>query len=126
MTTVVLPPREFTPDQQREFALGYSSRPHGTKAAYLAEHGLSYSQVRRWMAAMMDGDLEHGQVPRHTVCMTRKDAAEIRRLNARIADLEKRLAASEQDKNRYAEAVGALGKAIGAMQSRGANSEKDE
>lgn len=93
-------------------ALEYVECRYGTKAAFLQEHGIAEWQMRRWVAALADGDLDGNVIPRQTGEMTREDAAEVRRLNARIAKLE-----TELDSER--KVVDALGKAISVMHSLG-------
>ena len=83
-----------------------------TKAAFLQEHRIAEWQMRRWVAALADGDLDGNVIPRQTGEMTREDAAEVRRLNARIAKLE-----TELDSER--KVVDALGKAISVMHDLG-------
>lgn len=93
-------------------ALAYVESRYGTKRAFLEEHKIAEWQMRRWVAALADGDLDGNVIPRQTGEMTREDAAEVRRLQARIANLE-----TELDSER--KVVDALGKAISVMHSLG-------
>lgn len=110
--TVVVPSRERTVEEKRRLALAYIESRHGTKGAFLEENRIADWQMRRWVAALADGDLDGDVVPRQTGEMTREDAAEVRRLQARIAKLE-----TELDSER--KVVDALGKAISVMHSLG-------
>lgn len=110
--TVVVPSRERSVEERRRLALEYVECRYGTKAAFLQAHRIAEWQMRRWVAALADGDLDGNVIPRQTGEMTREDAAEVRRLNARIAKLE-----TELDSER--KVVDALGKAISVMHSLG-------
>ena len=110
--TVIIPTKEFSPEQRRRLVLEYLERPHGTKRAFLKEQDICFDQLRRWQAALADGDLDRGLVPRKTGVMTRRDATEIRRLQAEVDRLNDQLAAERK-------AVDALGKAISVMHSLG-------
>ena len=110
--TVVVPSRERSVQERRRLALEYVESRHGTKRAFLEEHKIADWQMRRWVAAWADGDLDGDVIPRHTGEMTRKDAAEVRRMQARIAKLE-----AELDSER--KVVDALGKAISVMHAFG-------
>lgn len=138
--TVTIPPtieQEWTTEQMREHALAYTSTRHGYKGTYLAVHGISRFQMRRFVALTADGDVATGRGPRLTGSMTTDDAAEIRRLEATITDLTDRLATAEacattaeHQRDTQAETdsasitelkevIGALGKAIATMQEAG-------
>lgn len=110
--TVVVPSRERSLEERRRLALEYVECRHGTKAAFLLNHRIAEWQMRRWVAALADGDLDGNVIPRQTGEMTREDAAEVRRLQARLAKLE-----AELDSER--KVVDALGKAISVMHSLG-------
>lgn len=122
MGAVSIDPRKLDADAKREHVLNYVSQPHGMKTKYLREHGLSMDQMIRWRHALADGDLDRALYPRHTGAMTREDAAEIRRLQSKVADLETQLESSRDDTERMRSAADALGKAISAMQKYGAPS----
>lgn len=95
---------EFTTEQIREFVHRYEVQPHGRKAAWLEEQGVSYSRLRRWRSAVFDGDLDRGLIPREGGVVTPQEkragierqrareraaqAAELARLNARVRELE--------------------------------------
>lgn len=110
----------FTVVEIRELVLEYQALRHGGKGAWLAERGITSKRMERWRAAVFEGDLDRGLIPREGMGMTvpphkrtsiaRIRAAEIaahevevEKLNARIRELE--------DTN------GALGKAIGLLHS---------
>ena len=87
--TVIIPSRQFSIEDRRRLVLEYLEQPHGSKAAFLRDRQIGADQFRRWRAALADGDLDTDQVPRKTGVMTRRDAAEVRRLHG---VLDKRLA----------------------------------
>lgn len=108
----------FTTEEIREFVNEYEVQRYGQKGAWLAGHGVSYEQLRRWRAAVFEGDLDRGLIPREgspvkvppgtRTALERSRAreraaheAEIARLTARIRELE-----GTND---------ALGKAIGLL-----------
>lgn len=131
--TVTVETRSFTMEQKREHVLAYLECKQGFKAAYLAEHELTRNRVRRWQAAMADGDLGQELIPRQTGRMSTDDVAEIRRLqeeNARLrAEYEKAAAQRDRaaaERDTMAKAADALGKAIDAMQKYGVKSPEDE
>lgn len=127
MTVQTIPSRELSVEGQREHVLAYLSAPHGSKGAYLRKHGILYSQLAKWRAALADGDLDRGLVPRHTGQMSKDDVAEVRRLQKRNAELEKELDRTIMDLERQRMATDALGKAIGVMQKmHGAEYDEDE
>lgn len=126
MTAVTIPPRAFSVEEKREHVLAYVAARHGTKAAYLAEHRITDTEMRAWRSSMADGDLEAGLVPRHTGSMARKDVAEVRRLRAEVERLQAERDQARGDADRMRKAADALGKAIDAMQSvRGVGSDED-
>src|SRR4051794_34481171 len=106
----------WTVDDVREFVYEYERQPYGLKSVLMAERGVSGHRLRRWRAAVFDGDLDMGLVPREGGVMTsvsqrRSTAraevgrgAEIERLQARISELE--------------QANDVLGKAIGLLHAR--------
>lgn len=108
----------FTATEIREFVHEYQVQPHGQKTLWLTARGVSYDRLRRWRAAVFEGDLDRGLVPRESSGMTvppskrtvlekerarerAAHAAEVERLDARVRELE--------DTNE------ALGKAIGLL-----------
>lgn len=120
MSAVTIRPEAFSIEQKRHHVLTYAMLPHGAKRLYQIEHGVSREQLRGWRLAMADGDLEHGITPRHTGGMTFEEAAEIKRLRARVTQLEAELTTSQGDADRLRAAADALGKAISVMQQHGA------
>ena len=113
----------LTATEIREFVDEYHLLPHGQKRLWLAAQGMSYHRLRRWRAAVFDGDLDRGLIPREGGGMTvppgkraavskahtteRKDA-ELARLQARVHELE-------QSNDALGKANEALGKAIGLL-----------
>ena len=107
----------FTTEQVREVVHRYEIQPHGQKAFWLEEQGVSYDRLRRWRSAVFDGDLDRGLIPREGGVVTPpekrtgierqrargRDAqeAEVARLTARVRELE--------------QTNEALGKAIGLL-----------
>ena len=108
----------FTPTEIRELVVEYQLLPYGQKGPWLAAHGVSNRQFRRWQATVFDGDLDRGLIPREGEAMTvppakrrtlakadaakqDRDEAELARLQARVRELE-----ATND---------ALGKAIGLL-----------
>jgi hypothetical protein len=115
--------RGFTTVEIRELVHEYQLQPHGQKGRWLAGKDVSYKQMRRWRAAVFEGDLDRGLIPREGSPMiispsTRTalererareraaQAAEVARLAARVRELE--------DTNE------ALGKAIGLLHAMSA------
>ncbi len=108
----------FTVVETREFVHEYLLQPWGQKALWLAARGVSYNQLRRWQAAVFEGDVDRRLVPRKGSGMSvppgkrtalekaraaerAAHAVEVAKLNERIAQLE-----GTND---------ALGKAIGLL-----------
>lgn len=120
----------FTPEQRRDIAVHYAGLKRGEKSAYAASLGLKPHQIRRWISALADGDLDNERFPRKTGAMTTRDIAEIARLkkiiadmkaeharvdaakDARISKLEDEVTKLEDDVNKWEKASDALGKAI--------------
>lgn len=111
----------YTSEEIQAFVAEYQLQPLGRKGSWLAEQGVPYGRLQRWRAAVFEGDLDRGLIPRQGVPMTvtpgtrtaleraraRERVAydtEVARLNARVGELE---SANE-----------ALGKAIGLLHSR--------
>jgi hypothetical protein len=113
----------LTATEIREFVEEYHLLPHGQKRLWLTAQGISYHRLRRWRAAVFDGDLDRGLIPRESGGMTvppgkraavskahtteRKDA-ELARLQARVHELE-------QSNDALGKTNEALGKAIGLL-----------
>jgi hypothetical protein len=113
----------LTAAEIREFVDQYHLQGHGQKGAWLAAQGVSYHRLRRWQAAVFDGDLDRGLIPREGGGMTVPPAkrtavakarsaaqteAELARLGARVHELE-------QSNENLEKANEALGKAIGLL-----------
>lgn len=114
--------RYLAPDQKREHVLSYLGCGHGSKAAYLAEHGISAWQVRRWRKQLYAGTLEVGLVPREGALNdpeVNRELVRLRQENDRLREQvgeqslrqEKLLA----DLDTAREVVEALGKAIALL-----------
>ncbi|KAE8129601.1 hypothetical protein [Bifidobacterium tibiigranuli] len=106
-------------EEKREHVLAYLSAPRGGKGAYLEEHRITRDQMSSWKSALADGDLGAGLVPRHTGSMTKRDVAEIRRL-------QRELERTTADLERMRTAADCLGKAIDVLREHGVASDKDE
>ena len=108
----------FTAAEIREFVHEYQVQPHGQKMSWLVARGVPYKRLRLWRAAVFEGDIDRGLIPREGSSMTippskrtaleraraaERDAhaAEVARLAARVRELE--------------ETNTALGKAIGLL-----------
>jgi hypothetical protein len=106
----------FTSEEVRDLVQQYEEQPHGSKALWREQQGLSRHQLRMWQAVVFEGDLDRALFPRKGVRMTSQrkrtleeqrakeraeHAAEVERLAARARELE----ASNE----------ALGKAIGLL-----------
>ena len=108
----------FTEVQIRDFVHEYQLQPYGTKAAWLAASGVPEKRLRRWQAAVFDGDLARGLIPREGSPMTtppakrtaleRQRASELSAHEAEVARLTARVRELEQTNE-------ALGKAIGLL-----------
>ena len=119
--------RVLTPEEKRDHVIAYVWCPHGQKTKYLSDHGITMSTMNRWKAALADGDLAEGRVPRHTGEMTRRDVSEIRRLEREITRLETERDQARAETQTMRQVAEALGKAIGVMEHlHGAASTKDE
>lgn len=113
----------FTPEQRRDIAVHYAGLKRGEKSAYAASLGLKPHQIRRWISALADGDLDNERFPRKTGAMTTRDIAEIARLKKIIADMkaeharvdaakDARISKLEDEVNKWEKASDAMGKAI--------------
>jgi hypothetical protein len=110
----------FTPTEIRELVVDYQLLPRGQKGPFLAAQGISNRQFRRWQAAVFDGDLDRGLIPREGGAMTvppakrralaKADAAKQDRDEAELVRLRARVGELEQTNE-------ALGKAIGLLHS---------
>lgn len=108
----------FTADEIREFVLEYQALPQGRKGLWLSARGVPYERLRRWRAAVFEGDLDRALIPREGSPMTippsnrtsiaRARAAERAAHDAEVAKLNARVRELEQTNE-------ALGKAIGLL-----------
>lgn len=95
----------MTAAEIREFVHEYQVQLFGQKMSWLAAQGVSMGRFRRWQAAVFEGDLDRGLVPREGSCMTvppgkrtalektraaerAAHAAEVAKLSERIRELE--------------------------------------
>ena len=60
----------LTAAEIREFVHEYQVQPYGQKMSWLAAQGVSMRRLRRWQAAVFEGDLDRGLVPREGSGMT--------------------------------------------------------
>lgn len=125
MTVQTLTPRDLTPAQKKDHVLAYLACRKGTKAQYLRDNRITQRQMYRWKAAIADGDLDSGLIPRQTGKMTSQDVAEIRRLRKEVARLEAAKTDADDEIARMGRVTDALGKAIDAMHSHGVRSDED-
>lgn len=116
----------LTVEQRREHVLAYLDTPYGAKGRYLAAHGISAFQIRRWRAQMYEGTLETGLVPRGVWMNDSNVNGEVTRLRKQLEELQARIAAREVEheqalaaKQAEIDAAGrvaeALGKAIALL-----------
>ena len=108
----------FTAEEIREFVHEYQALPQGSKGPWLLARGVSYDRLRRWRAAVFEGDLDRALIPREGSPMTvppsnrtsiaRARAAERAAHEAEVAKLNARVRELEQTNE-------ALGKAIGLL-----------
>jgi hypothetical protein len=108
----------FTAEEIREFVHEYHRQPHGRKALWLAEQGVSYDRLKRWRAGVFEGDLDRGLVPREgspvnvpsvkRTALEKARAAERAAHAAEVAKLSERIRQLEGTNE-------ALGKAIGLL-----------
>lgn len=118
-SAVHIPAQEFTPDQMREIVTEYVTTPHGHKAQFAESVGVTQDKILTWRAAMADGDIDNGKIPRKTGRMTRDDVAEIKRLQQQLDDQQathaREVAAKDDEIARLSKAADSLGKAISAL-----------
>jgi hypothetical protein len=110
----------FTAAEIREFVHEYDGLAYGRKAPWLAEREFSRWMLGRWRAAVYEGDLDRGLIPREGSHMTvppgkrnaleKMRAAEQARHAAEVAELTARVRELEGSND-------ALGKAIGLLHS---------
>lgn len=108
----------FTAEEIREFVHEYHLQPHGRKAAWLAEQGVSLGRLRKWRSVVFDGDLDRRLVPREggpvTVPSAKRTAWEKQRAAERAAH-EAEVAALRERIDELEGTNDALGKAIGLL-----------
>lgn len=123
----------YTNDEIRELVYHYDRQPYGTKGTWVQAHNLSRSTLNRWRAAVYDGNLDHGLVPRDTRTMDSSSPAARRAIarhqhdkDRRIAELEKRIAELEESNKTFQRSNDALGKAIGLLHEISAQGPDDD
>lgn len=77
--------RRWTAEEKTALVQQYVALPHGTKAAWLLEQGVSRHQIMTWRKAFYFGDLERDLVPRDTSHMTVADGARLARVEQELA-----------------------------------------
>ena len=116
----------YTLAQQRELVYEYLAVPHGSKARFMTERGLTWGQVRRWRAQVFADTLEQGLVPRGGGVVSMDEARAVRRLVEENRALRDQLAARDADLAVQRRAVEALGKAIEILHRSGAGKNSTE
>lgn len=110
----------FTDEEIRELVAEYYRQRHGSKGAWLAARGVSRRRMERWSAAVFDGDLDRGLVPRKGGLVTtppgKRTALERQRAKEQAAH-EAEVAAMRARIRELEETNTALGKAIGLLHS---------
>lgn len=111
----------FTSAEMVELVHEYHLQPHGQKATWLINRGLTYHRLRRWRESLYEGDLDRGLIPREgsyvstppvkRTAIAKARAAEAARHEAELARLQARVDELEQTN-------AALGKAIGLLHAR--------
>lgn len=108
----------FTREEIREFVHAYELQPHGCKGSWLAAQGVPYGRFKRWRAAVFEGDLERGLVPREGIPVTvhHSGRKRLEQQRARERQAQEAEVGRLRDRVRELEAVNeALGKAIGLL-----------
>jgi hypothetical protein len=111
----------YTAAEIVEFVHDYHRQPHGQKKSWLAEQGITYHRLKRWRAAVFDGELDRGLIPRDgsyvafppvkRTVLSKARAAEVKQHEEELARLNARVHELEQTNE-------ALGKAIGLLHAR--------
>ncbi len=120
----------YSHEEQRELVYEYLSVPHGEKAQFLRERGLSKTRVRRWRTQVFTGSLEHGLVPRGGGVVSVDEAKALKKLldenqalkeqlAARDVEHQQELTAKDEELAVQRRAVDALGKAIEILHQSG-------
>jgi transposase len=110
--------RSWTASEKREILEEYESAPHGSKAAVLRQHRLSFNQLARFATYRDLGILETGYRKGMRFNMTPKaESAEIGRLRAEVNRLQAQV--DQADRNRLVAEAAAetLGKASALLQA---------
>lgn len=110
----------YSVEEKRALVFEYLRAPHGSKARFLADRGISQDQFRRWRAMVFADTLEVDLVPRGSQGVTAEDRSAVKRLLDENEALRAKLAAREEDLAVQQRAVDALGKAIEILHRNGA------
>ena len=108
----------FTTAEIRELVHEYQLQPHGQKAIWLREHGLTYAHLIKWRKAVFGGNLDRGLVPRQArgVTLPPKQRTELEKQRAAERAAHKAETEKLQARIRELEETNtALGKAIGLL-----------
>lgn len=122
----------YTADEERALVYEYLQLPHGTKAEFLAERGITQNRVRRWRKQVFADTLEVGLVPRVGGVVSADESGALKRLLSENQQLREQLAASDRAHHQelaardeelacQRRAVDALGKAIEILHPNGAS-----
>jgi hypothetical protein len=108
----------FTAAEIIEFVYEYQRQPYGRKKSWLAGQSVTPHRFRQWRAAVFDGNLDRGLIPRDGCLMTSPTersalvrVAEMAHRDVELARLRERVDELEQTNE-------ALGKAIGLLHAR--------
>jgi hypothetical protein len=130
-------PPFVTIEQKRELVYAYVGLPHGSKAGFLRERGLTGRRMRTWRAQVFAGTLELGLVPRGGSLVSVDESGLLARLieenrvlqeqlRVQQAGYEQAMAVKEAELSVQVRAVDALGKAIEMLRQLGAGSISQE
>jgi hypothetical protein len=120
----------YTAEEQRQLVYEYLCVPHGSKARFLADRGVSSTVLRRWRKLVFAGSVEHGLVPRGGAVVSVEETQALRKLleenqalkeqlACRDAEHQRELAAKDEELAIQHRAVDALGKAIEILHRSG-------
>jgi hypothetical protein len=112
----------YTVEEIRQLVHEYALLPYGQKMSWLTHRGLPYDRMRRWTAAVFEGDLDRGLFPREGGPVTVPRRKRTTREKARAREVAAHKAELSALKKRIRELEGtndALGKAIGLLHAIG-------
>ena len=114
----------FTAAEIRELVHEYQLQPHGRKGSWLAARAVSYRCLRRWQAAVFEGDLDRELIPRQgspvTIPPSMRTALEKERARERAAH-EDEVARLTARVHELEDVNDVLGKAIGLLHTMNAH-----